>query len=156
MADVLLITLLILCFYQDVRYRGIHWVLFPALLAACIYKVNAGIDGMQIAYNLLYITFMMGMIVVYLFFRNGKLTSPTNGYFAWGDILFLLAITPLFSFQSFMLFFTIGTCVALITHVVMSMVKVQKSVPYAGYMAAFGVGYLFLEEGLIQWSTMTV
>lgn len=155
MEYVLLITLLVLCFYQDVKSRGIHWVIFPALLAASIYMARTYISVEQILYNLMYITFMLGVLTLYLSLKKGKLTFPTNGYFAWGDILFLIAVTPLFSFQSFMLFFTIGTCVTLIFHLIASMIKVQKSVPYAGYMAIFGIGYIFLEKGIVQSLTIS-
>ncbi|MCH2224902.1 MAG: hypothetical protein MK066_09050 [Crocinitomicaceae bacterium] len=149
-----IIALLIVCFYQDVKSRGIHWIIFPGLLAASIYMAKTYISVEQILYNLMYITFMLGALTIYLSIKKGRLTFPTDGYFAWGDILFLIAVTPLFSFQSFMLFFTIGTCVALIMHVLASIIKVQKSIPYAGYMAAFGIGYIFLEKTLLQFLTI--
>jgi hypothetical protein len=137
-----------------VRSRGIHWALFPALLAASVYMARTYIDVTQILYNLMYLTFMLGTLIIYLSLKKGKLTFPTNGYFSWGDILFLIALTPLFTFQSFMLFFTIGTCVTLVFHLVASMFKAQKNVPYAGYMAVFGIGYIFLEQGIMQ--TLTI
>jgi hypothetical protein len=138
----LLIFVLVLCAYQDVRFRGIHWIVFPLLLCATIAMNLESISAITILYNAGFLIVLMLLLTLYLSLKMGRLVNITKGYFSWGDILFLVAMIPLFSFQWYILFFTIGTCLSLILHLIASMIKPQKTVPYAGYMAMVGIIYL--------------
>jgi len=140
-----LLILFSLVLLQDVKYRGVHWILFPLLLGACVVFNYEMVTLVQLAYNIVFLAVLMGALTLYLTFKNGRLINITDGYFSWGDILFLLAICPLFDLQEFMLFFTVGTCMSLLFHLLVNTFKQQKTLPYAGYMAILGMVYVLFQ-----------
>ena len=142
------IAILVLCFYQDVRFRGIHWFVFPLVLMGSIALNWDNLNLITMAYNAGFLTVLLLGLTVYLSLKEQRLVNVTDGYFATGDILFLVAMIPLFSVQWYILFFTFGTIATLIFHLIASMVKPQKTVPYAGYMALVGIGYVAFSEQL--------
>ena len=146
----LLIAMLVLCFYQDVRYRGIHWLAFPFILAGALALNWNELDLIALVYNVGFLLFLLLGLTLYLTLKERKLVNITEGYFSWGDILFLLAITPLFSVQWFVIFFTFGTILTLFFHLIASMIKPQKTIPYAGYLAVVCIGYLAFQDQLHQ------
>ena len=130
-----LFILLGITLFQDVKYRGVHWSVFPLLLAGtAIYRVGL-IDWLHVGYNLLFLIVLMSTLTLYLSLKQGFIVNITRGYFSWGDILFLLAIIPLFDLRGYMLLFVFGTFSTLIIHGIVHLFKKQNSVPYAGYMA---------------------
>jgi hypothetical protein len=121
--------------FQDVKYRGVHWSVFPLLLVgAAIYR-DGQIDWLHVGYNLIFVIVLMSTLTLYLSLRQGILINITHGFFSWGDILFLLAIIPLFDLRSYMLLFVLGTITTLIVHLIVHLFKKQSTVPYAGYMS---------------------
>lgn len=144
------IALLVMCTYQDLRFRGIHWFVFPLLLLGAIALRWNELDATTLVLNTGFLTFLLLGLTLYLSLKEQRFVNITKGYFALGDILFLIALIPLFSFEWFILFFTAGTILTLIFHVIASMIKPQKTIPYAGYMAIVGVGYLAFSEQLHQ------
>lgn len=145
-----IIALLVVCTYQDLRFRGIHWFVFPLLLVGVIALRWNEIDAETLLLNAGFLLFLLLGLTLYLSLKEQRLVNITSGYFALGDILFLCALIPLFSFHWFVLFFTVGTCATLIFHLIASFIKPQKTVPYAGYMAIVGITYLAFSEQLHQ------
>ena len=144
------IAILVLCFYQDVRFRGIHWFVFPLVLAGALTLNWDQLDLIVLAYNIGFVVFLLLGLTFYLTLKEQKLVNITKGYFSLGDILFILALTPLFTIQWFVIFFTFGTIITLMFHLIASMIKPQKTIPYAGYMAIVCIGYLAFDEQLHQ------
>lgn len=150
MKELLLIIVFALILIQDVRHRGVHWVLFSLLLVtACLISYDS-MDLKTIAFNIGFLSFMLLSLTLYLSIKNRKLINITNGFFSLGDILFLLAITPLFTFREFLFFFTIGTMGTLVIHLIVNLIKKQNTVPYAGYMALFGIALSLFREGFSE------
>lgn len=144
------IALLILCTYQDIRFRGIHWVIFPLILLGAIVLRWDELNPITLIWNAGFLLFLLLGLTLYLSVKEQRLVNITNGYFATGDVLFLIAIIPLFTFHWFVLFFTIGTLLTLVFHLVASMIKPQKTIPYAGYLAIVGIGYVTFSNQLHQ------
>jgi len=142
------IAILVLCFYQDVRFRGVHWFVFPLILAGAIALNWNELNLTTLAYNTGFLLFLLLGLTLYLSLKEQRLVNVTKGYFATGDILFLVAMIPLFTFQWFVIFFTFGTIITLIFHLIAAMIKPQKTIPYAGYMAVVGIGYVTFSEQL--------
>ena len=144
----IIILLLFICFLQDVKYRAIHWLLFPSLLVCILsFKYNS-IDLKNIFTNNLFLIFMMTSLTLYLTLKFKKLILITNGFFSAGDILFLVVITPLFTFSEFVSFFTLGTIITLLIHLISLLIKKQKTVPYAGYMSLITAFFLLFQNSL--------
>ena len=93
------IAILVLCFYQDVRFRGIHWFVFPLVLMGSIALNWDNLNLITMAYNAGFLTVLLLGLTVYLSLKEQRLVNVTDGYFATGDILFLVAMIPLFSVQ---------------------------------------------------------
>lgn len=144
------IAVLVLCFYQDVRFRGIHWVLFPLILAGAMALNWENLNWTTIAYNAGFLMVLLLGLTLYLSLKFEKWINITDGFFSIGDILFLVAIIPLFTFQWYIVFFTFGTMLTLVFHVVATVFKPQDSIPYAGYMALVGIAYATFSEQLQQ------
>ena len=142
------IAILVLCFYQDVRFRGIHWIVFPLVLTGAILLNWQNLNLTTIAYNTGFLAVLLLGLTLYLSLKEQRLVNITDGYFSTGDILFLIAMLPLFNFQWYILFFTFGTILTLVFHLIASMIKAQKTIPYAGYMAIVGIGYVAFSEQL--------
>ena len=144
----ILILVFVIILFQDLKYRGVHWLLFPILLAASLFFSKENLSIEIALYNLGFLLILLLTLTLYLSLRNGKLVIVTKGFFSWGDILFLVAIIPLFDLQTYMLFFTAGTILALILHLIASMLKPQKTLPYAGYMAVAGILFVVFENSI--------
>lgn len=130
--------------FQDVKYRGVHWSVFLLLLAsAAIY--GSGLAWRDIGFNLLFLAGLLSALTLYLSLKQGHIVDITKGYFSWGDILFLVALTPLFTWRMYMVLFVFGTMGVLIIHLVVHLFRPQKTVPYAGYMAVITSAFLFFE-----------
>ncbi len=94
----------------------------------------------------LFLIGMMLMLTVYLSIKNNKIILITDGFFSIGDILFLAAVIPLFHFNEYIIFFTIGTSFTLFIHLIVQLYKKQNTIPYAGYMSLVTISFLFLKE----------
>ncbi len=129
------IAFLLLCFIQDVKYRGIFWIVFPLLLASCVLLRWETLMWKDLIFNFLFLTATMLGLTFYLSIKLKKRILITNGHFSLGDILFLIAIIPLFSLDEYILFFTAGTIFTLLIHILINQVKKQQTIPYAGYMS---------------------
>lgn len=129
--------------FQDVKYRGVHWSVFLLLLAsAAIY--GSGLAWRDVGYNILFLVGLLSALTLYLSLKQGRIIDVTKGYFSWGDILFLITLAPLFQWRMYMFVFVFGTMGVLVIHILAHFVKPQKTVPYAGYMAAIcGVALAF-------------
>jgi hypothetical protein len=142
------IAILVLCFYQDVRFRGVHWFVFPLVLAGAIALNWVNLNWTTIAYNTGFLTVLLLGLTLYLTAKEQRLVNIIKGYFSMGDILFLVAMIPLFSFQWYILFFTFGTILTLVFHLIAATIKPQKTIPYAGYMALVGIAYVTFSDQL--------
>lgn len=98
---------------------------------------------MEVVMNIAVIVAMILGLTLYLSIKMRKLTSPMNGYFAWGDVLFLLAVSPLFQFQTLIFFITTGTGFVLLVHLTLLLLKkTTREIPFAGYMSLYLIGWL--------------
>ena len=151
MIKILLILVLLFIFFQDLKFRAVYWFLFPIVL---VLSVWVGLDLTNVEnmlWSLSFFLFSMGFLTLYMSFRQGKLINITKGFFSWGDILFLLAIIPLFSFHLYLMFFTLGTIGTLLVHgLVLTVSKGDKTIPFAGYMSLFLTTYLIFDTHINQ------
>lgn len=141
-----LIVLLLAIAVQDIRHRAVFWVWFPVVFCLCIAWNPHSVSLAEVGTNALFVLFLMLALTLYLSLRQGKLVRVWEGFFSWGDILFLVAITPLFTWMGFVYFFTIGTVITLLIHLVAMAFSSDKSVPYAGYLALVTVVYAFFPD----------
>ena len=145
-----LIALLLAIAVQDIRHRAVFWLWFPVVFWVCFAWNPHNVSLAQVGTNALFVLFLMLALTLYLSIRQRKLVRVWEGFFSWGDILFLFAITPLFTWMGFVYFFTIGTVITLLIHLVVASFSKDKSVPYAGYLALVTVTYAFFPDLIHQ------
>jgi hypothetical protein len=142
----------VLCwvFYQDLRYRGVYWWTFVLVLVGSLCYNFPNLSAAEIVNKGLFLLLNLFALTLYLTLKNKKLTAFWNGYFAVGDLLFLVSILPLFSFFQFVVFFSAGTIGTLLIHYFALLVssKYENTIPFAGHMALL----LCLFE-LFNWTT---
>ncbi|HLP56111.1 MAG TPA: prepilin peptidase [Fluviicola sp.] len=146
----MIIALIIAClllgtiFLQDITSRSIWWFLPPLLFGTFIVYRWTDFSWMTLGFNIAFIALLMAFLFVYIRFRFGNPELFFKQYFGLGDLLFILALTPLLSFQHFILFFTIGTFSTLLIHGIILLFKKQATIPYAGYFSLVTLAYLLL------------
>jgi hypothetical protein len=134
--------ILAIIFFEDLLHREVHWILFPVLLASVSLTYIDEIQATQLLGSLALLTLLLGGLTIYLFVRKGSFVNPLDGYFSLGDVLFLIAVIPAFGTKSYLMFFIGGTIVSLLVYGVINLLKEQKTIPYAGYMALFTIPVL--------------
>jgi hypothetical protein len=133
-------------FYQDLRYRSIHWLTVVTLFVALIGFQWPMFYAMDVLYNLGFIAFLLGGLFFYLKIRKQGKINMFKEYFGLGDVLFLIAISPLIAFPWFVYFFTSGTIFTLLCFGIVSLIKRNPFIPYAGYFSLYTSCYLLFSQ----------
>lgn len=149
MEKFILIPVLIFIFFQDMKFRAVYWFLFPLVLGLSFWIGTTTSNIENMLWSFCFFIFSMGGLTLYMSLKERKLINISKGYFSLGDMLFLLAIIPVFSFQMYLVFFTTGTILSLIIHgIVVFLIKGDKTIPYAGYMALLLIPYLLFNHSI--------
>ena len=139
---VILVVLGIIVF-QDFITRSIHWLTLPPLFIGLVFYKAETVSFYDILLNLLFISIIMGSLILYLRIRQKEWVNPTKSFFGWGDILFLLAITPAEDNRSFMFLFICGTVFSLLLTLLLRMTTIKiDTIPYAGMFSVFLMAHL--------------
>ena len=146
----LLSIILVIVIWQDLKQRTIHFML-PLLVffvALVINFLNNQLDYIMTIKNIVFISVNIVGLIFYFSFKKRAFVNPIDSMIGLGDILFFLAITPLFNLNSYIVFFVTGMIFSLLIHIVVGLFINQESVPLAGYLAIFLIGFIILEHGL--------
>jgi hypothetical protein len=145
---VILCLSLFIIIWQDFKQRAIHFSLpiLVFLLSLVINYLKEYLDFLDIVKNIGFVAVNILGLVLYFSFKNRKLINPIDSMIGLGDILFFVAITPLFILKDYILFFILGMGFSLILHLIINSFKKQINVPLAGYLALFLVGVVFFEN----------
>lgn len=132
-------------FYQDIKNRAIHIVLpiliFVSALIINYYSSHLVLKGILL--NVAFITINIVGLVVYFSIKNRAAINPIDKSIGLGDIVFFLAITPLFGLQSFILFFISGLIFSLLFQTIYNLFKKTETIPLAGYLSLFLIANVF-------------
>jgi len=69
--------------------------------------------------------------------KNKHFLNPFQNYFGLGDLLFYIAITPLFNLRNYILFFILSMFFAICLQFALEKKMKQNTVPLAGFSALF-------------------
>ena len=134
-----LMVVLVFVFLQDLKKRTIH-ISLPIILFFLALVINYGSADLKfstILYNIAFIILNILGLVLYFSFKNKRVLNPIDTYIGLGDIVFFLAITPLFSLKPFILFFVFGLLFSLFVHLGFMLFKKVETIPLAGYLSLF-------------------
>jgi hypothetical protein len=159
LAKLVLITCLLLIFYQDLRYRAVYWILFPMVLIALLVLVAQQQPQWKellfnSSYNLAFLLLQFLLLFLYFSLKMRRWVNLTQGYLGWGDILFLLCIAFYLSPANYFLFYLISLLLIVFTTLLIVAFKAKKQIqiPLAGLQSMFFVLLLLADwnSGLID------
>ena len=153
------IPFLLIIAYQDFKSREISWfylpIIFTIALVSQLYQGN--LLWLNWLFSFVFLVFQL--LVVYLYFalknKNFKIAF-TDNFLGWGDILFLVAIVPLFDFKQYVIWYVFSLFFTLIFHLVFHQVfrrvlagKSNKiTIPLVGWMGIFYTLVLLIQFSL--------
>jgi len=143
-----LIGTLFFVLYYDIKKRTIHFIL-PLLiffLATLINYMSISLRLSDIVYNISFVLINIFGVTLYFSLKAKALVNPVNDSIGLGDIVFFIAITPLFNLKTFILFFIIGLLFSLLIHGIALLFKKAKTIPLAGYLSLFLVISLLMKN----------
>lgn len=138
------IALLCLCFillfvfFQDWKHRRIHVMLPVIIFILSLYITHLQTFLLKnIFLNGAFFLITLVILVLYMSIKNKQFLNPFEHYFGLGDLLFYLAVTPLFLLPNFILFFILSMIFALALQVIFKKIIQENTVPLAGFSALF-------------------
>ncbi len=137
--NIILIILLVGISYQDIRSRQIHIFLLSILLLNTII-LNHLTNGLSYIDTVKIVGFVLINIIglfIYYSLKSRKLINPIDKFLGLGDIIFLIAVSPLFTLNKFILFFITGLLFSLFTHLIIKNFSEKKTIPLAGYLSIY-------------------
>lgn len=146
---ILLYIVFLLIIYQDFRERAISSWTIPCIVILSVYQAITSLDWEPwfLGFNLLFIAIQLAGITLYFSLKHRQWVNVTKDYLGWGDILFFIAISPLFSPLQFCCFF-IGALLLTLIGVGVYRVCIGSvaTIPLAGAMCINLLGYCFLRS----------
>ena len=129
---------LIIIFWQDCTFRHIH-VILPVVVFVCAYFLTQYLpQNLKItATNILFFAITLGLLTIYMSVKNKAFLNPFQHYFGLGDLLFYVAISPLFLLYHYVLFFISSLLFAIVLQFILKKWIAKDSVPLAGLSALF-------------------
>ncbi|MBL7883526.1 MAG: hypothetical protein JNL69_05625 [Bacteroidia bacterium] len=141
--DVFIYICLISIVYQDLKYRAVHWFIFPALFLTFGIKSLQTLTFEELAqhtfFNLGFVLVQLILLSVYMSIKHKKITNIINTQLGLGDILLWICLSIAFSPTNFILFFISGLCFSLIVYLIFRFLKKDSSeeIPLAGLQSLF-------------------
>jgi len=149
--DILICLCLGLLAFQDFTYRAVHIVVLSILFF--IGSVRFWLLGHPIGLifnTLIFIIVVLLFLWVYISIKTNKVVNPLQKHLGLGDILFFLAVSPLFSVFNYMLYFISGMILSIVFS--MLFLRTKENIPLAGILSTYLLGLkvfsFFTEEDL--------
>lgn len=140
---------LLFIFYQDLRYRGVSWYLFPLALMLILFSsprsFNLKLLWNDWLLNLGFLFVQLLLLGVYFVYRKIPPGQLFKEYIGLGDILFFLLLALVLPFPVFPVFMVLSLVITLMIAVI---VFRKSTVPLAGLQALFLVIFLLMEPYL--------
>lgn len=149
----ILTVLLSILAYQDFKERSISILLIPLLFFAGIWRgllsVSASIIVVQCFFNFGFVILQCLLASFYISIKHKKWINITKDYIGWGDILFFVAITPLFDIVNYIFFYTGSLILVLLGYICLQQFDYSKpsvQIPLAGAMAILLIAFLVIAD----------
>lgn len=142
--------LLLVIAVQDIRKRTIHLILLVLvfLFSLIINHFEKELELRFIVNNMVFIFLNISGLFLYYIIKTKRLLNPLKDKIGLGDVIFFIAITPLFNLNVFALFFIVSLAASLLLHIFISKKKKHQTVPLAGYLSIFLIFFLLSDKFL--------
>lgn len=154
---VVLILVLGLIFFQDLKQRAIHVILPVLVLVLSFLIINKkGYFNYFISLtNIGFLLLTLFILFIYMSIKNKKMLNPFQNHFGLGDLLFYIAISPLFVFRNYILFFILSLLFSLIMFLIFRGKMKEKNIPLAGFASLLLIFFL-VKDYFIESTKMTL
>ena len=152
-----LLLCLLAVFFQDWKYRRIHVGLPLAIFLFSLYVIQHEnkILFKIIVYNLVFFLLTLSILILYMSLKTKKFLNPFQNYFGLGDLLFYVAIAPLFLLQNYILFFIFSMIFAIGLQLGLKKIIRENTVPLAGFSALLLL-ILIIKDMMLDFQKITL
>jgi hypothetical protein len=153
----ILLVCLVLIFIQDIKYRRIHAILPIVIFSLSFFLIPLKkYDLVEILlFNTGFFFITLGILTLYMSLKSKKFLNPFENYFGLGDLLFYVAITPLFLLKNYILYFILSMIFAILMQLGLKKLITEESVPLAGFSALF-LFIILLKDNFIDFQKITL
>ena len=139
--QILLVCILMVIFFQDLKKQLVNWVFFPiiAALFGVLHFFSVNEYSFYIAVITNFLIILIVLLVLFLYSKFKLRVNFINGSFGLGDVLFFLALCLAFPTVTFTILFVFSVMFSLALHIFFKRYYKFTTVPLAGYMALFYV-----------------
>ena len=136
---IILLLLFLIISIQDFKHRAVHAFLIIgiAMISILINYLEPFLNLYEMCKSIAFLGITSIGFMMYQTIKNKQLENPIDTAIGLGDILFLIAITPLFQIHHYILFFIVGLLLSVILFVTTQKLRKQATIPLAGYLAIF-------------------
>lgn len=140
--DILIIVVLCLLIFQDLKFRAVSW---PLLLMLFLFGVNRSVimQGWEaasgyFAFNAGFVLIQLLCLTLYFSITQKDPVNITTAHLGWGDIFFFFAVAVFFPPFNFVLYFVTSLLLVAISFGMAKLIlkKKLKTIPLAGGLAA--------------------
>lgn len=85
--------------------------------------------------NALFFIIVLAFLIVYMSLKNKKIINPFANYFGLGDLLFYIAVTPLFVTYNYIVYFILSMVFAIVLQLSFKKMMKYDTIPLAGFSA---------------------
>lgn len=135
--NLIILFCLLIVFIQDWKYRKIHVALPLVIFIFSFFIISKGnLSLIKIClYNAFFFLITLSILIVYMSVKNKRYLNPFQNYFGLGDLLFYIAICPLFELKNYILFFIFSMIFAIGLQMGLKKMIQENTVPLAGFTA---------------------
>ena len=135
---IILIGVLGLIFYQDLKERQVYWFLFPlfSICSAALFYNSTLPELFYVAVGM-NVSFILILLLIVFLYSKIKLNSSFNEAIGLGDVLMFIGLVFSFSTVSFLVIFVCSLVFSLTVHLIIKRYSKLQSVPLAGYISLF-------------------
>lgn len=138
----MLLAILLLCLiivvFQDWKNRMIHVVLPVAVFVFSFLQIKQDYGATTWSITIYNAAFFLATFIGlmgYMSWKNKGFLNPFENYFGLGDVLFYLAITPLFLLKNYVIYFIGSMLFSILLQLVLKKRMTHQTVPLAGFAA---------------------
>lgn len=153
----ILLLCLILVFIQDIKYRKIHVILPIVIFIVSFFVIPLKkYDLLEILlFNTGFFFITLGILTLYMSLKSKKFLNPFEHYFGLGDLLFYVAVTPLFLLKNYILYFILSLIFAILMQFGLKKIIREETVPLAGFAALF-LFIILLKDSFIDFQKISL
>lgn len=134
---IILVLVFVVIIFQDFKYRAIHaFTLISISIAATILNyLEPTLHFFDMLQSIGFLIITSIAFMTYQTIKHKKVQNPIDESIGLGDLLFFIAITPLFQVHQYALFFIVGLLVSAVLFMVSKLRLKEQTIPLAGYLS---------------------